>query len=135
VAWISGDHRITQIERGGADQEILERDLDALALLFGVDSPGQKGDLLGKRVNRNIGQQFLDERLAAGADRRRGGRWIPCTNSTRATAESAVSWLPVMANNCPRNCATVRPLRSAAIRTLESKISPIASHPMAPAGC
>jgi hypothetical protein len=54
-----------------SNQQVLERNLDALALLLGVDSPRQKRDWLRERIDWNIGQQFLDERFAPGADLRR----------------------------------------------------------------
>jgi hypothetical protein len=40
VPRISRHHRVSQVERGGSDQQVLEWYLGTLALLFAVDSPG-----------------------------------------------------------------------------------------------
>ena len=67
----SGHHCVPQVQRRRSNQQILERDLDALALLLAVDSTSQKGDLLRERIDWNVRQQFLNEELAACADLRR----------------------------------------------------------------
>jgi hypothetical protein len=46
MAGISSHHRIAQIQRGVADQEVLKRNLDAAALLFAIDLPREKCNLL-----------------------------------------------------------------------------------------
>jgi hypothetical protein len=56
------------VQGGGAYQEVLERNLDALALLLGIDSPSQERNLPRKRMDWNIGEELLDEALAPGAD-------------------------------------------------------------------
>jgi hypothetical protein len=71
VARVSRHHRVFQMQGRGSNQQVLERNLDALALLLGVDSPRQKRDSLRERIDWNIGQPFLDERFAPGADLRR----------------------------------------------------------------
>jgi hypothetical protein len=45
VPWISGHYRKSQMQRGRSDQQILEQDLHALALLLTVNSTGKKSDL------------------------------------------------------------------------------------------
>ena len=46
VPRISGHYGISQVQRGRSNQQILERDFDALALLLTVDSTGKKSNLL-----------------------------------------------------------------------------------------
>jgi hypothetical protein len=45
VPWISGHYRKSQMQCGRSDQQILEQDLHALALLLTVNSTGKKSDL------------------------------------------------------------------------------------------
>jgi hypothetical protein len=56
------------MQGSGSNQQILERNFDALALLLAVDSSREKRDWLRERIDWNIGQELLDERLAPGAD-------------------------------------------------------------------
>ena len=65
VPWISGHYSKSQMQRGRSDQQILERDLHAMALLLAVSSTGKKSDSLRERIDWNVGQQFLNEGLAA----------------------------------------------------------------------
>ena len=51
------------MQSSGGDQEIFERDADALSRSFALDSPGTPGDFDRHRMNRNIPDKFIYERL------------------------------------------------------------------------
>ena len=123
------------MQGSGFNQQVLERNLDALALLLGVDSPRQKRDWLRERIDGNIGQQFLDERFAPGADWRRVGAVDSVDQLDQSNSGKRRLLLPITAKTRFNNCATVSPFRSAAISALESRISPIAKRPAVPGGC
>ena len=63
-----------------------------------------------------------------------GARKAPCVNSAIVTTESPSSVSPQVASTCSRICKTLRPLRSAAMIMLESRITPIPAESTA-CGC
>ena len=70
MSLIPSDHRVTEVQRGRSDQQMLKRNIHTTALLLAVDSSGEKRDLLVERIDWNVCEQFLNEGFAPGADLR-----------------------------------------------------------------
>jgi hypothetical protein len=97
---------------------------DAVGLtVLGVHLAGQPGDVVGQRIHNDSRQKVLDERFAT--CRRSGVSHDECRERVqRHTVEGAASWSPVVPMTRWRSACTLSPRRSAAIATLESRISP-----------
>ena len=134
VARVDGQQRVAHFQRGSADQEIDERNGNAAALLLSVESSSQQCRFFRIGVHINIIQQFADEGLTpiAGLCRLRA---VNATSSVRPTADSTARWSPVAATICLSIAVTVSPRRSAAMTTLESRISPMWAGSTAHGGC
>ncbi len=104
--------RIAEMQRSNTDDQVLECELNALRFLLALNAPNEPRDVKSHWIHRYIAAQPLDERESL---------W---TNSATVTTERPISMSPWLARTCSRICRTVRPLRSAAIITLESRITP-----------
>jgi hypothetical protein len=85
----------------------LKWDLDAVALLFAIDSASEKRYLPCKRVDRDVGQQLLNERLTPGTDLRRVGPLDPMYQLDQSNRGKRRFPIPAAANTSASNCATV----------------------------
>lgn len=102
MAQIRGQHRKAQRQSCCANQQVPEGNNHTLILLLSVELPGKHGRFFRVRVHRQVCEYFIQEGLAAEIER------VVAVAGDQEAALSAVS-----------------PCRSAAMTTLESRISPI----------
>ena len=117
---------VAETQRGDTNQQVLERKLDAPSPLPGLRCARPTGDFERYRMHGDIGRQPLDEFRppiqlllhfsAVGSVHKFG-------NGHHRDADSISPWA---ARTCSRICRTLRPLRSAAMMILESRIIPSA---------
>ena len=119
---IAGSDTETELQSSGRNQQIFESDTDSLLGLLAFDAAGELSRLDRHRMHRHVTDEFVDKSLPASSLLLRLGaldavRHLHDGHYRNIDFDFPVACLELF-------CRTVWPRRSAAMTTLESRISP-----------
>ena len=122
---IDGQHRKAEGQSRCADQQIDGWNHDTRGRLFPVDAPSQHRRFRGIRIDRNCNAKLFDEGLTPKPSLRRICTVDAMYNFRQADRRKGSFLIAGQQNDVLDELLRVSPRRSAAITTLESRISPM----------
>lgn len=122
---VDGHDRESKEERGGTDQQVGEWNNDAFGFLLAVDPPSEQCGPVGVGIYRKSGAQLVNELLTVDTALFRIRSVDSMYEFSQTNCGEGNLLVTGQSSDLGRQLRGVSPPRSAAITTLESRISPM----------